>query len=147
MSTKPNRKILRDLREKAEKRKHKPLTANTATTYDMKEVKGKGAQPDKVWTWKTISIGDCQMTEGELDLSPSGVFYWQSFVETSDSGDVWLMLHIDLLDRNGVELYRIPQFDGPTMDNEGQWYPMFKKGFYPANLFPYITGCRITYHC
>ena len=99
------------------------------------------------WSWNTISDGDCKMTNAVLWLSSDGTGRFAAYTITNDDGDVWLVKGLALLDNNGVELYKIPQFDGPTMSWENSYYPVDHNVTFPAYLFPYIKSITMYHHC
>jgi hypothetical protein len=95
-----------------------------------------------------IDDGDCTLFPSTFWVYSNGTAALQGYVATDDSGDVWLVRGMALLDRNGVELYRIPQFNGPEMDMPDHnyafnAYPLY----YPAYLYPYVTNARMYHHC
>lgn len=95
-----------------------------------------------------IDDGACTLFPSSFWVYSNGTAALQGYVATDDSGDVWLVRGMALLDRNGVELYRIPQFNGPQMDMPDHnyvfnAYPLY----YPDYLYRYITNARMYHHC
>ncbi|MCW2900175.1 MAG: hypothetical protein JWO67_2440 [Streptosporangiaceae bacterium] len=95
-----------------------------------------------------IDDGDCTFHWSILWLYSDGQAALQGYVATDSSGDVWIVRGMALLDRNGVELYRIPQFNGPQMDMPDHnyafnAYPLY----YPSYLYPHIVNARMYHHC
>jgi hypothetical protein len=100
------------------------------------------------WSWGDIHQNDCAMTGAFLILRSDGTGRFGSFVQTSDATDVWLVRGLALLDNHGVELWRIPQFNGPEMTQDNHQYAFFNENlFFPAHLFPFIISIRMYYHC
>ena len=137
------------------KRPHlKPLDIMTAHA-DNKLVLTAGLVPaldnlnitTNYWTWNTINHGDCKMTNAVLWLSSDGTGRFAAYTITTDDGDVWLVQGLALLDNNGVELYRIPQFDGPRMSWADSYYPVDQNVLFPAYLFTSIRSIRMYHHC
>lgn len=106
----------------------------------------------KSWTWGRIEIGDCVCRDAELTLYSDGLAYFSAYTSTSDSGDVWLFKGLALLDSNGFELYRIPQFNGPRMEVEGFQYFIIrardsKPLIFPQQIWGLVHGVTMYYHC
>jgi Family of unknown function (DUF6294) len=99
------------------------------------------------WTWGQINHGDCVMSNATLWISSDGTARFYAYTKTDDSGDVWLFRRLGLLDRNGVELYGIPQFNSPRMEWEGSWYKTEVNLFFPAYIFASVAGANMTHHC
>ena len=99
------------------------------------------------WTWGDITHGDCVCNSATLWLSSDGTGRFYAYTKTDDSGDVWLFQGLALLDNNGVELYRIPQFDSPTMEWEDSWYTTDVHVLFPAYLFSSIVSITMYHHC
>lgn len=96
-----------------------------------------------------IDESACTLYPSTLTLYSNGAAEFHATGVASDnSGDVWLIRGMALLDRNGVELYRIPQFNSPQLDLEDHNYPWDVTGLYfPPYLYPYITKARMYHHC
>jgi hypothetical protein len=99
------------------------------------------------WSWGTINHGDCKMDDAVLYLSSDGTGIFTAYTITTDDGDVWIVEGLGLLDNNGVELYRIPKFDGPRMSFADSYYPVHQNVNYPAYLMPSVTQIRMYHHC
>jgi hypothetical protein len=97
--------------------------------------------------WETIQHGACTMTDAAMVLFSNGTAWFTSLVQSPDPGDVWLVNSIALLDNNGVELYGIPKFDGPTMTVPNELYEFQTYLSFPMYLFPYVTALRMYHHC
>jgi hypothetical protein len=81
----------------------------------------------KLFEWKRISHADCLMTRAELWILSTGQSHFSADVQTSDADDVWLVRSLALKDNNGLELYRIPQFNGPNMVEDDRVYFFIKR--------------------
>jgi len=99
-------------------------------------------------TFRRIDDGDCTLFPSTFWLYSDGEAEFRGAVATDSSGDVWLVRGMALLDRNGVELYRIPQFNGPRMDVTDYNYPFHVYPlYYPSYLFPHVTNAQMYHHC
>ena len=98
--------------------------------------------------WPTLRRNDCTMTEAEFTIFPDGRAVWWSYVTTSDADDVWLIRALAFIDVHGVELWRMPQFNGPNMVIDNYDYIFHNPNLaYPAYIFPHVRTINMTYHC
>jgi hypothetical protein len=101
----------------------------------------------KWWSWNPLTQGDCTMDDATIWLSSDGTGIFSAYTKTSDDGDVWIVQALALKDNNGVALYTIPKFDGPTMSWEDSWYTVHQNLNFPAFLWSSIVSVGMTYHC
>jgi len=123
----------------------------TRTSFRSKAMKERRlVPPDKHFPFApVIKLGDCQLNKAEVFLVSDGRFYWQaaSVQSRGSHGDVWVVYWLNLLDHNGVTLYQVPQFDGPTMDVPNKQYRWLYETYYPAQLYPYVVHLHMDCHC
>jgi hypothetical protein len=102
---------------------------------------------DFYFQWDLLTSGDCGLSDGVLYRS-DGTAIWQANVPSSSGGgDVWLAT-FTFFDNHGVQLWQFVQIDSRQMD--AHWvYSWFSDNqlFFPAYLYPYITGASLRYHC
>ena len=129
--------------------KIKPLTEFITASKYLEAAELKPVAPSfKEFDWDDIHHADCLMTGAFLILRPDGTGRFGSFVQTNDSTDVWLVRGLALIDNHGLELWRIPQFNGPEMTVDDHVYAFFKEDiFFPAHLWPSINSINMIHHC
>jgi hypothetical protein len=99
------------------------------------------------FSWNTITHGDCTMDDAVIWLSSDGTGLFSAYTKSSSDGDVWIVQALALLDNNGVALYTIPKFDGPTMNWADSWYTVHQNVNFPAIFWSSIVSVRMSHHC
>jgi Family of unknown function (DUF6294) len=135
------------------RRNIKPLTEKINSSKPGSPPAGSKAPqrdglPGKIFHWDVIADGDCFLREGQVTVYDDGGCYFFGVTSTRDAGDVWLVKGLGFHDANGIELWRMPQFDGPLMAQDNTDYIFAREDLaYPAVYFPYITGVNMYHHC
>lgn len=125
-----------------------PGSEESAELGDLRAERVGGDYQTTTITFPRIDDGDCTLFPSTFYLYSDGEAEFVGVVATDSSGDVWLVRGMALLDRNGVELYRIPQFNGPSMQVTDYNYHFNKYPlYYPSYLFPYVTNAQMYHHC
>src|SRR3974377_704105 len=87
---------------------HKPLKILVSETNVMK----KGSEKDVTWidfTWGPIQDDNCLMQGALFRIVSDGGAGFYAEVQTTDSGDVWLVQGLGLLKKKGVGVFLVPQ--------------------------------------
>ena len=144
--------------EKPPRRNIKPLTEKVRASEPGKPAAGsktahkrEGMDADvqmKTWHWGEIDEGDCFLRDAEVSIFSDGRCHFWGESSTNDAGDVWLIKGLAFIDANGIELWRMPQFEGPVMTLADMNYIIHREDLaIPQYIFPYVTSVNMNYSC
>jgi len=99
------------------------------------------------WTWNSISAGACTMNNATITLHSTGAANFSGEMTSPNYGDVWIVQGIALIDANGLELFRIAQFDGTPNYMPGSVDYLAATVFFPAYMYSYVSSLVMYPHC
>jgi hypothetical protein len=150
----PPRRNIKPLTEKVHVSKPGEPPAGSKTARMAQDRAGQLGIPADTYQSKTwhypaeIADGDCFMRNAQVTISNNGNCYFYGVTSTRHAGDVWLVKGLAFIDVNGLELWRMPQFDGPVMTQDNTDYIFSREDLaFPAYIFQYTTNIIMYHHC
>jgi Family of unknown function (DUF6294) len=109
------------------------------------------------FSWSApLRHGDCKLSgflNGTLNNGPTlrlrsdGTAELLSKFFSTDSGDVWVIDRLVLLDIHGTVLFTFPHLSSPATQTDNQVIDWVAQISFPAVFFSSVTGASMSYRC
>jgi len=138
----------RDIRDDVAAAPSYPAGVAAVLSDTIREVAVPEPRADATWTWGAIRVGDCFLGGGTLRVFSDGTAHWRAHDMLSSSSDNAWGAQFEFFDKNGLSRWKFGYIWSPTLPRD---HPLVWENnnqlFYPAELFPFISGVLMHSRC